>query len=404
MNATPTFAERLQALHRGDSQALGQAQALVDRARGLLESDDPGEAEGLPEALLELVARDAAERRRVDFLAAAVLGPKALARLVKKELYRLKSERRPLELPRPASRPAAPTPPASTLPAYVSPLGIDGRRTFIAPHQDPRGFQAVLGELSDVEGLVQAEAVAMPRREYRKFVRELSHSGGEQHAWLETDLPTFSSLVANAREVVVAGKEAPENSAALAGMFPGTPAPAASRSWPALERAAEEAQVRAGPQIFSHPENARWLPSMEALNSLALRMDEVATSRIVADEGQRRQQMEAALDRCVEEYFTQSARALWAERLFRQADYFEATGRGEIAQLLAANARAMTGQAPMLEIPFARVLFQKALYEQTQAALDRLTPQEREKLFAEERERGSRVEVQPASPLIVPGR
>jgi len=396
--------ERLEALRRADAAALGQPPQLVERAQALLQASDPSDAEGLPESLLLLVARDAVDRQRVAFLAAASEGPKLLRRLVKKELYRLESEGRPLELPRREA--PAPSHPAAdeSLPAFLSPVDIDGRRTFIAPHAALRGFEAVLGELSDVEGVARVELAPMPRREYRKFARELSHPRGDEPAWLEVPPASLGGFIAAAREAAARHGAEREGSSELSRMFPGVSTPAASRSWPALDAEAERALVARGAEIFAELENARWLPAADVLRSLAQRIDEVASSRIVLDEAQRRQQLEAALERTVGEHFTGEVRALWAERLFRQADYFEATGRHAPAVLLAANARAFAGETPIAEVPLARALFQKALFEQTQAALARLPPEEREKLLAEERSREALPEQRAGSPLIVPGR
>lgn len=412
MSPNPSRMERLAALERGDAAALGQPAELVQRAQALLASDDASGAEGLPEPLLELVALHAAERGRAAFLASAAAGPKALAKLVKKELYRLKSEGRAVELPKAAPEPASkPGAPEETLPAFMSPVDIDGRRTFIAPHHDARdGFSAVLGELSDVEGIVRVQAAPMPRRDYRKFARELARPRGGEPPWMELTASELGGFLAAALALNEKQGKGVEPSRAIVRNFPGEPTPAASRSWPPLEPQEERGKVQHGSRLFAELENARWMPANTALATLTHRIDEVATSRVVVDEAQRRQQIEAALDRTVEEYFVGEERGLWAERLFRQADYFAATGRQDLAHLAAANARAFAGSESAIQIPFARALFQKALIEQMESAMSRLPPEAREKMMRERQAAAAQKPAdEPAAPpapsgLIIPGR
>src|SRR3569833_4600203 len=98
-----------------------------------------------------------------------------------------------------SSRASNPSAPEETLPAFLSPVDIDGRRTIIAPHHDPRdGFAALMGELSDEEGLARVQAAPMPRRDYRKFARELARPRGGEPPWMELSALELGSFIAAA--------------------------------------------------------------------------------------------------------------------------------------------------------------------------------------------------------------
>ena len=403
---SPSRSELLAALERDDAASLGQKPEHVARAKTLLTNDDPADAAGLPEALLELVAHHAAEHRRTEFLARASTGPKVLARLAKKELYRLKSEGKPLELPRVD---AATTKEKSgeVLPAFLSPVDVHGRRTCIAPTEDVRrGFGALLVELSDIDGVHRVELAPLPRRAYRKFARQLSRPEGGDPPWMELSLEEVGSYVAAAVAINEKKGTLDQHIRNLARAVPGEPKPAVSRTWPVTDEKLERELLHAGSKLFAEIEVAGWMPPNEALALLGQRIDEVATSRLVVDEKQRRTQLENALDRTAADHFDRPTRELWSERLFRQADYFDHTGRRPLCDLASATARALAGDTPISEIPFVRVLFQKALLEQTEAALDRLPPDVREKLMAEERAAAEKAKREPpaSEPLIVPGR
>ncbi|MBS2032594.1 MAG: hypothetical protein JST54_32270 [Deltaproteobacteria bacterium] len=404
---SPARSDLLGALERDDAAALGQSPEHVARAKALLSNDDPSDAAGLPEALLELVVFHAAENRRAAFLARASVGPKVLARLAKKELYRLKSEGKALELPRVDGGPQPKEKSGEALAAFLSPVDVHGRRTCIAPTEDVRhGFGAFLVELSDVDGVRRVELAPMPRREYRKFARELSRPEGGDPPWMELSLEELGGYIAAAVDLNVKRGTMEQHIRNLARAVPGEAKPAASRTWPVKDENVERELLHAGSKLFAEIELAGWMPPNEALALLGQRIDEVATSRLVVDEAQRRQQLENALDRTAADHFDRATRDLWAERLFRQADYFDHTGRRPLCDLASATARALASDRPIAEIPFTRVLFQKALLEQTEAALDRLPHDVREKLMAEERAAAEKAKQQPqgSEPLIVPGR
>ncbi len=83
-------------------------------------------------------------------------------------------------------------------------------------------------------------------------------------------------------------------------------------------------------RLHDEPEFQTWMLDQDTLRKTALALQETATSQLVIDEAQRRGQMIHRLTHAMDSFFTESRRAIYAERL-RDTAYLLAR-RGAVAQ------------------------------------------------------------------------
>jgi hypothetical protein len=103
-----------------------------------------------------------------------------------------------------------------------------------------------------------------------------------------------------------------------------------------------------------------WIPEEDALRSFALKVDEIAVSRLFIDEAQRRQAFERAAEEAALAYFTPRRRAIYSRRLNEMAHVLASAGRIDAARTALAVSRALEKDAMN---PFCRALFTHALAE-----------------------------------------
>jgi hypothetical protein len=103
-----------------------------------------------------------------------------------------------------------------------------------------------------------------------------------------------------------------------------------------------------------------WLADEGYLRQLAARLDEVAVSPLYLDERQRSDQMQRLVADAAAAYLDDPRRAQLSARLLEVAAHLADRGDAAHAQAAAAAARALRAGRPAEEIPFARLLVEKA--------------------------------------------
>jgi len=98
---------------------------------------------------------------------------------------------------------------------------------------------------------------------------------------------------------------------------------------PAAEWGRDQAEI-----VHQLPTISRWIAPRETLRQLELRLEEVATSRLLVDERQRASAWQDAIDATIGKVFEGEGRSRWQRRLYDAAMVFHAAGLPFEAQLL----------------------------------------------------------------------
>ncbi|BDG08297.1 hypothetical protein [Anaeromyxobacter paludicola] len=322
----------------------------------------PEEVQSLPAPLALAVLRAALQAGRADLLAAAAAHPsKDVAKEGKRCLHLLKA--RGVSVPEPA-RPPPPAPVAVVepeFPCYASVVDGHGERAvWIARNQPGRGVEVAQLILSDAQGLLEFQVGVLGRKEFRAFAHDLEERG-RVLGIDEVDRGTAQALVAQARRLNGEAKPPPEGADLwLSKLGPAGEAPDLPARFPPLPEPEERAALEASGRLHALPLLRSWLADEDALRALAARLDEIAVSPLYLDEQQREEQSARAVAEAAEAWLDAPRRALLAARLRTVADHLERTGRPDDARAAAAAARALEAGRPAAEIPFARLLVEKA--------------------------------------------
>lgn len=317
----------------------------------------------LPAPLALAALHAAAAAGRADVIAAAAGHPgKEVAKEGKRMLYLLRTRGMAVpEAPRSAPPPPLPSPEV-LFPCYVSALDGHGERALWISRSVPgKGVEIGQAVLSDRKGLIELHLGMLGRKEYRAFGRDLLDRGRGMGV-VELDRELAKGLAASARALnESSGNPPPAGADAwLAGLGPAAPPPDPAARFPALPDAEERAAVEASGKLHELPLVRGWLADEEALRALARKLDEIGVSSLYLDERQRREAAARAVADAVTAHFDGAHRALWSSRLFALADHLERGGDPGSARLAAASARALRAGTPAEQVPFARLLVEKA--------------------------------------------
>lgn len=324
----------------------------------------PEEVASLPPVLALAALRAALAAGRADLLAAAALSPaREVAKEAKRGLHLLRT--RGVAVPEVARPPPAPPPPAAEpdLPCYASALDGQGERAvWLARAVPGKGVEVAQAILSDVNGLTSLQVGLLGRKEYRAFAASLVDRGGSLGV-VEVRREVAHALVAEGRRTAeAAGRPLPEGAGLwLSRLGEAQPLPDPAARFAPLPPEEERAAVGASGRLHELPLLRGWLADEEALRAAAARLEEIAVSPLYLDERQRAEQAERAVAQAVTGYFDGPRRALWARRLYVAAAHLADAGDERDARAAAAAARALAGGADPLEVPFARLLLEKAL-------------------------------------------
>ncbi|HKB75029.1 MAG TPA: hypothetical protein VKC58_00445 [Myxococcales bacterium] len=318
----------------------------------------------LPEPLALALVRAAGDAQRQDALVELTASPrKSLVKEAKRELQRLKQRGVQVQEIRPRGEPVLKPPPEAEAPAcYASSIDAYGERAVWWSRATRGGVEVVQAVISDVKGILAIDALALSRRNFRDFAKRLPRQGGVVTS-VEVPKDHARWLIAQAAEEGSRNGFAPPpayaDALSILGPAPqeAPPPPAASIE---LGPDGELAHRLAGAALFADPLLGAWIPEEEALRSFALKVDEIAVSRLFIDDGQRRAAFERAADEAAEAYFTRPRLARYARRLLETAHVLAAESRLDAARTALAVSRDLAGEQGARN-PFCRALFAHAL-------------------------------------------
>jgi hypothetical protein len=349
------------------ADAAGVPREEVGRAARVVHSiarAQPEEVASLPPVLALAALRAALAAGRADVLAAAAASAaREVAKEAKRGLHLLRT--RGVAVPEVARPPPVPPPPAAEpeLPCYASALDGQGERAvWLARAVPGKGVEVAQAILSDVNGLTSLQVGMLGRKEYRAFAASLVDRGGSLGV-VEVRREVARALVAEGRRTAeAAGRPLPEGAGLwLSRLGEAQPLPDPAARFAPLPPEEERAAVAASGRLHELPLLRGWIAEEDALRAAAARLDEIAVSPLYLDDRQRAEQAERALAQAVTGYFDGPRRALWSRRLFVTAAHLADAGDDQSASAAAAAARALAAGADPLDVPFARLLFQKAL-------------------------------------------
>src|SRR5882672_8097131 len=290
--------------------------AQVQAARDVLarlETDAQGAASeiaALPDMLALALMHAAGRASRQEVLVELASSTRrALAKEAKRELQKLKQRGVQVQEIRPQGEPVLRPLPEGEAPAcYVSSVDAYGERAVWWMRPARQGVELVQIVLSDVKGILAADAMALSRRSWREFVKRLPRQGVVTSAEIPKD--HARQLIADAESTGARNGFSPPPAYAEALRILG-PAPAAPPPSPGLsiEVPDELAHQLAGAALFEDPLFMAWIPEEDDLRRFALRVDEIATSQLYIDARQRQQAFEHAADEGARSYFTPQRRA-----------------------------------------------------------------------------------------------
>lgn len=287
-------------------------------------------------------------------------GNRALVKEAKRELQRLKQKGVQVQELRPRGEGVLKPLPDAELPAcYASSIDAYGERAVWWARPARQGVEVVQAVLSDVKGVLAADALGLSRRGYREFVKRLPRQNVVTTAEIPKD--HARQLIADAEAAGARNGFSPPDSYGAAlrllGPAPATPPPSPGLSVD-LGPDGELPHQLASAALFEDPLFMSWIPEEDALRAFALRVDEIAVSQLYLDDGQKEEAFERAAAQAAESYFTPARRALYARRLVEMAHVLACEGRLDAARAALAVSRALPGSAAA---PFCRALFTHAL-------------------------------------------
>ena len=341
-----------------------QVQSTRDALGKLASADDralAGELGALPEMLALALVHSAGRDARQEFLLALAQGAnKALSKEAKRELQKMKQKGVQVAELKPQGEAVLKPLPESEAPScYASSIDAYGERAVWWARAARQGVEVVQVVVSDLKGIIAADALGLSRRSYREFVKRLPRTSVVMTAEISKD--HARQLIAEAEEAGSRNGFAPPESYAgalrLLGPAPQTPPPPPGASIE-MGQDGELPHAMAGAALFDDPLFASWIPEEDALRSFGLRVDEIAVSQLYLDPGQKREALERAGEEAAIAYFTPARRALYARRLLEMAHVLAQTARIDAARTALAVSRALGGDGTS---PFCRALFTHAL-------------------------------------------
>lgn len=323
----------------------------------------PDEVASLPAPLALALLRAALAGARADLLTGlAGHAGKDVAKEAKRALHVLRARGVAVpEPPRLAPPPPAPAP-EPNLPAHATALDGHGERAVWLPRNVPgKGIEVAQAVVSDERGLLELQIGLLGRKEWRAFVKGLLERGAPMGIG-ELDRGEAHAIVAAARALnETTGQRVPEGADLwLAPLGPAAPVADPAARFPPLPEDEERAALAASAALHELPLLRGWLADEEYLRRTAARLDEIAVSPLYLDERQRADQVARTVADAVDAYLDTGRRARLSARLFSIADHLDRRGDPGSARSAAAAARALAGGVPAREIPFARLLVEKA--------------------------------------------
>jgi len=288
---------------------------------------------------------------------------KELRKEAKRALYRL--EQRGLAVPREPAPSPAPLVTAPPLEGLVSP--IDGRGDQLVWILKPRtdGVYHFFAVINDPEGMREAELNTVTRKGVRELRAELKRK--HEIEFVDADARYCDFLMHRAFAW------ARGRGAHMHGDYPGYRAqllrePAPEDLPPLILSRLDAAEVRADEalrgqsrELVKEKEFRTWFLTRERLQPYLDAVREVESSPLVINEEQKKERIEAVVQRAVGELFAGEDGTSYARRLFEMAYFLFATSRRDAARLAVAAAFALEGGSGGAGIGFCEQLVGSSL-------------------------------------------
>jgi hypothetical protein len=332
------------------------------------------EAEALPEEKLH-EALAAAVKAKDPALPEALAKStnKAVVRAAKKALYQLKSSGVAVVTEAPKGELPHVQREVEELPALLSAISGTGERAlFFVKARAGGGLDSYQAVVHDEQGILQLDRGEAQRSKYRRHLEAMRKN---QPSVIETsleraleELGVAWSLNGHAKQPLPPEAESHLRRLGVVAL-PGWPAP------PQPE-AADEALAARAAALHDEREIASWLPGVNHLKVLSARLDEVDSSVLQLTEPQKHEQrlQKAALTATE---LNDEERRTWAMRLWRTAELFEKTGRGEKAAAARAEARRLY-HAPKVASRFLEKMFEKVVAFAEESRAQQLAQQQQQ--------------------------
>jgi hypothetical protein len=331
------------------------AHASLDRARevlGHLSSDtitlEPKSAAeaiaALPDLLGSAILRAAAEGGKQEIIRQVALGAnKALAKEAKRELQRLKQKGVEVAALAPQGKSIVKATEKDAPPAcYASSIDAYGERAVWFAKAGRTGVDLAQVVLSDVKGIVAADAIPLSRKSYREFVKKLPR--GNVVACAEVSPGHARILIAEAETAATRNHITPPAGYARALSVLGTAPDSIPDPLADLEFGpdGELPHQLAGAALFADPLFLAWIPEEEPLRAFTAKVEEVKASAL--DDAQKTDAVKEHTKAAAAAYFNDVRKPRYARRLREMAYLLRAEKRIDAARAALAIARALEGQ------------------------------------------------------------
>jgi hypothetical protein len=344
---------------------------LPEGLRAFVEDDVALLPSGLTEperAQLIATLLERQDAQRLDRLGASP--DKALAKSARRALHLLKTRgAAPAVVPPRVYRVEGPYSSAPQgPPSWATTIDGMGERVVWYVEESDRGVAIYESELSEGRGMLSLTAVEAPKKAWRERLQQMQRS---QRALIGA-IPAVHArvLIERAfRKTREVGRTPPEEyvrnrrALQLRDEFLEQPHPLRERF---VTGEATDAELAA---LLDRPELAMLMPPQAALETLDTAVTDIATSKLIVDSAERQTQIEAAIDRVLDEVLTLEVRTRLADRILemgllistRQPDD---AGQALARQCLAAADKALDETLVPHTHPTLRGMFRRLVAEQ----------------------------------------
>ena len=316
----------------------------------------------LPELLGAAVLRAAAEAGRQEVLREVATGAsKPLAKEAKRELQRLKQKGVKVAALAPQGAAVMKAVPESEAPVcHVSSIDAYGERAVWYARSGRSGIDLAQVVISDIKGIVAADALGLSRKQHREFLKRLPRDGVVTVAEVP---PAHARILVVEAEALGArnGFSPPasyDNALRVLGPAPEGPVPNPAADVDFGE-GGELAHLLAGAALFDDPLFVAWIPEEDALREFVNKSEEIRKSELYIDEAQKQAAVDAAARAAAEAYFTEVRRLRYARRLLEMAHILRWEKRHDASRTSLAVSRALAVDAGGQE--FKQALFSHAV-------------------------------------------
>ncbi len=283
---------------------------------------------------------------------AAATPSKAVAKSIRKSIFRLRSMGLSVEEVAAPSQAVFQAPRLGPPEGFLSPIDSSGGRLILLfLPQVPQGMIAASTLIDDMEGIVDFNAVETSRKHAHEYLETIQE--GARFKLLEADPKYCFGLILEAHEIgQKKGKPSPPEFLKLRPMM-GTPPPLPLKPLIYQFLKEEEAKSRTdlldrSGSLFQVPPFASWVLRDEETEKYLQLVKEASASRLILSPYQKETRMEDIYRQAVQELFDESRRLLYRRRLEEMAYCLLKEGKEWEAQISLAAALGLEKESGLL--------------------------------------------------------